>query len=75
MSRQIAEQFGLSLNVMRRRTRVPRRLEGDMMVTENIAIGRTVAQDLDAFLCMLASLANHYKVNIDDFNQEIIQMK
>jgi hypothetical protein len=47
---------------------------------ENMAILRAVGAltpGSEKFLDkdVLAPLANHYKVNIDDFNQEIIQMK
>ena len=48
-SKDIVDEHGLSSNIMRRRTRVPRRLEGDMVVTEGIGRNET-SHDVDVFL-------------------------
>ena len=48
-SKGIVDEHGLSSNIMRRRTRVPRRLEGDMVVTEGIGRNET-SHDVDVFL-------------------------
>ena len=48
-SRNVAHKFQLSTDIVKRKTRVPSRLEGDMLVTE--CIGRTEScQGVEAFL-------------------------
>jgi hypothetical protein len=53
-SKRTAEKFGLSQDVLprqaRRQTRVPNRMQTDMIVTEPINQGRSEAQTLDEFM-------------------------
>jgi len=53
-AKRTAEEFGLSVDVLprqaRRRTRVPSRLQTDMIVTEPISQGRSEAQTLNEFM-------------------------